>query len=128
LTPFVLFVAIAMSVTAFPVLARIVAERGLLVHLVGQLVLTSAAIDDAAAWCLLAVAISIARTATLTETMISMAIGAAFTVAMIGGVRSLIAHLRPRRTVLIAMTTNLANRFVVKIITTCMTGPMVWRL
>jgi Kef-type K+ transport system membrane component KefB len=98
LTPFVLFVGIAMSVTAFPVLARIVTERGLLAQPVGQLVLASAAIDDATAWCLLAVAVSIATTSTLSETLASIGVGAVFTIAMIGGARSLIARVRPRRT------------------------------
>jgi Kef-type K+ transport system membrane component KefB len=50
---FALFMGAAMSITAFPVLARILAERGLTGTRVGALALASAAIDDIVAWCLL---------------------------------------------------------------------------
>lgn len=53
--PFVLFVASAMAVTAFPVLARILADRGLLGSAVGGRALSAAALTDAGAWTLLAV-------------------------------------------------------------------------
>jgi Kef-type K+ transport system membrane component KefB len=52
---FVLFIGAAMSVTAFPVLARILADRELLHSPLGGLALTCAAIDDVLAWSLLAV-------------------------------------------------------------------------
>ena len=51
---FALFMGIAMSITAFPVLARILRERGLDHTRLGILVLTCAAADDVAAWCILA--------------------------------------------------------------------------
>ncbi|MEU7620370.1 cation:proton antiporter [Micromonospora rifamycinica] len=54
-TEFALFLGVAMSITAFPVLARILAERGLTGTRVGSIALVSAAIDDVLAWCLLAV-------------------------------------------------------------------------
>jgi Kef-type K+ transport system membrane component KefB len=57
---FRLFLGIAMSVTAFPVLARIVADRGLSGTRVGALALSSAAAGDVAAWSLLAVVMSVA--------------------------------------------------------------------
>jgi len=53
-TPFVLFAAAAMAVTAFPVLARILAERDMLDDAGGQRALSAAAITDAAAWTALA--------------------------------------------------------------------------
>jgi Kef-type K+ transport system membrane component KefB len=56
---FVLFVGIALSITAFPVLARILGDRGLQRTPLGTLALTCAAINDAIAWCLLAFAVSI---------------------------------------------------------------------
>jgi Kef-type K+ transport system membrane component KefB len=56
-----LFVGVAMSVTAFPVLARILAERGLLGTRVGAVAIASAAVDDVTAWCLLAGVIAVAR-------------------------------------------------------------------
>ncbi|MBS1151096.1 MAG: Sodium/hydrogen exchanger [Myxococcaceae bacterium] len=58
--PFVLFIGAAMSVTAFPVLARIVRDSGLAKEPIGVLALACAAIDDVSAWCLLAFATSAA--------------------------------------------------------------------
>jgi Kef-type K+ transport system membrane component KefB len=57
--PFVLFIGAAMSVTAFPVLARILTDRGMHRTAVGGLALASAAVDDVIAWTLLAVVIAI---------------------------------------------------------------------
>ncbi|MEU6586860.1 cation:proton antiporter [Nocardia sp. NPDC046763] len=51
---FALFLGAALSVTAFPVLARILADRGLIHTEIGQLGLASAAVDDVLAWCVLA--------------------------------------------------------------------------
>src|SRR5208337_3975361 len=53
--PFVLFLATAMGVTAFPVLSRILAERGMMHTRVGVFAISCAAFDDLAAWCLLAI-------------------------------------------------------------------------
>ena len=57
--PFALFIGAAMAVTAFPVLARIVADRGLIRTEVGGLALASAAVDDVIAWSLLAVVVAV---------------------------------------------------------------------
>jgi K+:H+ antiporter len=57
---FVLFVATAMSITALPVLARIITDHGLSETLVGRLSVASAAVVDAAAWVLLAVIVALA--------------------------------------------------------------------
>jgi Kef-type K+ transport system membrane component KefB len=51
---FVIFLGTAMSITAFPVLARILTERGLLATEVGTMALACAAVDDVVGWCLLA--------------------------------------------------------------------------
>ena len=58
--PFALFVGTAMSVTAFPVLARILTDRGMHRTRIGGTALASAAIDDVLAWSLLAVVAGIA--------------------------------------------------------------------
>jgi Kef-type K+ transport system membrane component KefB len=50
----VLFMGASMSITAFPMLARIIVEQGLASTPLGTLVLAAGAIDDAAAWCVLA--------------------------------------------------------------------------
>jgi Kef-type K+ transport system membrane component KefB len=54
-----LFMAAAMSITAFPVLARIISERGIAGTAIGSLALAAGALDDAAAWILLAVVLSL---------------------------------------------------------------------
>ena len=61
LLSFALFLGAAMSVTAFPVLARILTERKLLGSRVGTIALAAAAVDDVAAWCLLALMIAVTR-------------------------------------------------------------------
>jgi Kef-type K+ transport system membrane component KefB len=58
--PFALFVGTAMSVTAFPVLARILTDRGMHRTRIGSIALASAATDDVLAWSLLAVVVAIA--------------------------------------------------------------------
>jgi Kef-type K+ transport system membrane component KefB len=58
---FALFVGVAMGVTAFPVLARILRDRGLVGTRLGVLGLLSAGVGDLLAWCLLAVTIAVAR-------------------------------------------------------------------
>src|SRR4030095_10572580 len=60
---FALFVGVAMSITAFPVLARILTDRGLSKTPIGRLALTCAAIDDVTAWCLLAFVVGIVQSA-----------------------------------------------------------------
>ena len=57
---FALFVGISMSVTAFPVLARIVSERRLIKRPLGALALSAAAVDDVSAWFLIALATAVA--------------------------------------------------------------------
>lgn len=58
---FTLFLGAAMSITAFPVLARIITENNLQKTRLGTLALTCAAVDDVTAWCLLAISIAVAR-------------------------------------------------------------------
>ncbi|WP_395043189.1 cation:proton antiporter [Flavobacterium sp.] len=58
---FSLFMGIAMSITAFPVLARIVQERGIHKTKLGAIVITCAAADDITAWCILAAVIAIVK-------------------------------------------------------------------
>jgi Kef-type K+ transport system membrane component KefB len=58
--PFALYVGVAMSVTAFPVLARILSDSGLERTRVGALALSAAALTDVVAWCLLAIVVGLA--------------------------------------------------------------------
>jgi Kef-type K+ transport system membrane component KefB len=60
---FALFMGVAMSITAFPVLARILTDRGMENTELGVIALSCAAIDDATAWCLLAFVVGVAQSA-----------------------------------------------------------------
>lgn len=60
-TAFALFLGVAMAITAFPVLARILTDHGLTRTPLGVLALSCAAIDDVTAWCLLAFVIGVAQ-------------------------------------------------------------------
>lgn len=79
-TSFALFLGVSMSITAFPVLARILGDRGLQRTEMGILALTCAAIDDAIAWCLLAFVVGVtqatpgaaARTVALTAVYVAL--------------------------------------------------------
>ncbi|MET0207596.1 MAG: cation:proton antiporter, partial [Burkholderiaceae bacterium] len=53
-----LFLGAAIAITAFPMLARIIHERGLAGTSLGTLALTAGAVDDAAAWCILAIVLA----------------------------------------------------------------------
>lgn len=64
-TGFALFISIAMSITAFPVLARILMERDLLRTKVGALAITCAAVNDVTAWCVLAGIVVLVRSSGL---------------------------------------------------------------
>jgi Kef-type K+ transport system membrane component KefB len=64
-TNFALFLGVSMSVTAFPVLARILTDRGIHKTRMGAIALTCAAVDDITAWCLLAFVVSVARAETI---------------------------------------------------------------
>jgi Kef-type K+ transport system membrane component KefB/nucleotide-binding universal stress UspA family protein len=68
-TAFALFLGAAMSITAFPVLARIITENNLQRTRLGSLALTCAAVDDVTAWCLLALAIAVTRTNSMTAAL-----------------------------------------------------------
>jgi Kef-type K+ transport system membrane component KefB len=60
-TSFALFMGVALSVTAFPVLARILTDRGLDKTPLGVVALGCAAADDVTAWCLLALVVGVAQ-------------------------------------------------------------------
>ena len=81
--PFALFMGVAMSITAFPVLARILIERRMLRRPVGALAMAGAAIDDVTAWGLLALATAVAGTGSGIEVFQVMGLAGVFTAAMI---------------------------------------------
>jgi Kef-type K+ transport system membrane component KefB len=60
-TVFALFLGVSMSVTAFPVLARILTDRRLTKTRIGSIAITCASVDDVTAWCLLAFVVGVAQ-------------------------------------------------------------------
>lgn len=80
------FFCVALSVTAFPVLARIVSERKLEQSAMGTMALTCAAADDITAWCLLSIVVSFAH-ARPSEGFWTVAWAGGYVVVMLGLVR-----------------------------------------
>jgi len=80
--PFSLFIGIAMSITAFPVLARILKERKMTDTPIGSLALTCAAADDVTAWCILAAVISIAKAGSSMSAVFTIALAIIYVLFM----------------------------------------------
>ena len=80
---FSLFMGIALSITAFPVLARIVQERGIHKTKLGAIVITCAAADDITAWCILAVVIAIVKAGTFVSSLYIIMLAVLYVIAMI---------------------------------------------
>lgn len=94
--PFVLFLGGALSITAFPVLARILEERGMTSTPLGSLTLMAAAIDDAVAWGMLAVIIALAQASGPLGALGTVLGAAAFALFMLTAGRRLLRPLAHR--------------------------------
>jgi len=92
-TAFTLFLGSAMSITAFPVLARIITEHNLQGTRLGTLALTCAAVDDVTAWCLLALAIAVASTNSMVGALPTLAWSALYIALMVTVGRKLLQRL-----------------------------------
>ena len=90
---FGLFLGVAMSIAAFPVLARIVQERGLQKTKIGALVITCAAIDDITAWCLLAGVIAIVKAGSVASSLFIIGMAIAYILLMLVLVRPFLRHI-----------------------------------
>ncbi len=93
-TPVALFMGAAMSITAFPVLARILTERNLTRTKVGAIAITCAAVDDVTAWCMLAFVVGIARAKGLHSAVITAALATAYVLVMFFVIRPFLGRLR----------------------------------
>ena len=93
--PFSLFVGIAVSITAFPVLARILEERGITHTVLGVTAITCAAVDDVTAWSLLALIVVITRAGTWVSSIVSFGLVLVFVWVMV-------ALIKPRLTAWLA--------------------------
>ena len=76
--PFALFLGIAMSITAFPVLARILEERGLTRTPLGSTAITCAAVDDVTAWSILAIVVAVGKARGLASSGLTILMVAGF--------------------------------------------------
>ncbi|HLP13839.1 MAG TPA: cation:proton antiporter [Flavobacteriales bacterium] len=79
---FALFMGIAMSITAFPVLARIIQERGLTKTRIGTIAITCAAADDVTAWCILAVVIAVVKAGSFVSALYTVLMAIAYVLLM----------------------------------------------
>ena len=84
---FALFMGIAMSITAFPVLARILQEKGLTRSKLGTLALTCAAADDLTAWCILAAVIALVKSGSSISALYNISFAIVFVLLMLKVVR-----------------------------------------
>jgi Kef-type K+ transport system membrane component KefB len=104
LLPFTLFLGAAMSVTAFPVLARILDERRLHGTRIGAVALSAAAVDDVTAWCILAAVVAVAQASVagtgggLAAFATTIGWAAAWVLVLLLVVRPLLTRLIPRLT------------------------------
>jgi Kef-type K+ transport system membrane component KefB len=80
---FALFMGIAMSITAFPVLARILQEHGLIRSQLGTMALTCAAVNDVTGWCLLAVVVGLVQSGTGSGAVWTIALAVLYTFFML---------------------------------------------
>ena len=94
-TSFALFLAASMSVTAFPVLARILGDRGMQRSDLGVIALACAAVDDVTAWCLLAVIVGIVRADT-GGALLTLLLTVGYVFAMLRVLRPIIRRLTER--------------------------------
>jgi Kef-type K+ transport system membrane component KefB len=95
-TGFALFLSVAMSITAFPVLARILTDRQINKTPLGTMALACAATDDVTAWCLLAMVVGVAQSQWQTVGLI-LAATALYLAAMFAIVRPMLAPLAERQ-------------------------------
>ncbi|MCE7072782.1 cation:proton antiporter [Dyadobacter sp. CY327] len=90
---FSLFIGIALSITAFPVLARIVQERGLSRTKLGMMVITCAATDDITAWCILAAVIAIVKAGDFVSSIYTILLAAAYVLFMLKVLKPILKRL-----------------------------------
>lgn len=122
---FSLFMGVSMSITAFPVLARIIQERGLSKTSLGVMAITCAATDDITAWCILAVVIAIAKAGDMSSAFLTLSLASVYVVLMLKMLRPLLLRLSKtmssegqvnRSFIAIAILSLLSSAFVAEII------------
>jgi Kef-type K+ transport system membrane component KefB len=115
-TAFCLFIGASMSVTAFPVLARILTDRGMYRTGVGALALACAAVDDILAWSLLAVVLSFLGEGGTTDIFGTLGVALLFVAFMFLVVKPQLAKVAAKYREVGRLTPNLLSVFVVGIL------------
>jgi Kef-type K+ transport system membrane component KefB len=90
---FALFIGVAMSITAFPVLARILEDRAMTQTQLGSIALTCAAVDDVTAWCILALVIALVKSTGIGISAITIVLTLIFAASMFFVVRPQLGRL-----------------------------------
>jgi len=90
---FCLFIGISVSITAFPVLARILQERNMTKTAVGSLAIVCAATDDVSAWCILAAVIAIAKAGAIASALFTIILAMLFVTVMLLIVKPFLAKI-----------------------------------
>lgn len=80
---FALFMGISMSITAFPVLARIIREKGINKTKLGTIILTCAAVDDITAWSVLAIVIAIVKAGSIVSSLYTILFSVLYVIIML---------------------------------------------
>jgi Kef-type K+ transport system membrane component KefB len=123
--PFALFIGIAMSITAFPVLARIVHERGIQKTPLGTMVITCAAVDDITAWSLLAAVVAVAKAGSVLSSVFTIILAVLYVFIMFKVIRPFlnrIGDLHPTREnlskpiIAIFLTTLIISSYITEVI------------
>ncbi len=93
-TSVALFMGASMSITAFPVLARILTERNLHKTAIGAVTITCAAVDDVTAWCMLAFVVAVARSTGTGPATLTAVKAVAYVIVMFFAVRPFLRRLQ----------------------------------
>ncbi|HTB32580.1 MAG TPA: cation:proton antiporter [Bacteroidia bacterium] len=122
---FCLFIGISLSITAFPVLARILQERGMTKTPVGSMAIICAATNDVIGWCILAAVIAIAKAGAIASSLFTIILSMLFVTLMIRGVKPLLAKLFSKQvnnedpgklTVALSFLTLLCSAYIAELI------------
>ncbi len=122
---FTLFLGISMSVTAFPVLARILSERNLLHSRVGAISLACAAVDDVTAWCMLAFVVAVARSRALVQALWTTGFAILFILTMLFLIRPFLRRLGARVASREALTPTLVAIILILLMISSITTELI---
>src|SRR5256884_509685 len=122
---FTLFMGAAMSITAFPVLARILVERRLLHSKLGAVAITCAAVDDVTAWCILAFVVSIVRAGSLGDAARTTGLALLYICAMLALVRPFLRRLAGRSANKEGLSQNLVAMTLVLLLLSSLTTEVI---